>query len=249
MNSAITFRSTLPLERHAKGLRNKFYTFIEGSQFARSIHCTEEDTHNFIHEWDQLVVDSYMGDGGRYRYRRYGQFHKSSGSNQFILLPHEPYVQSQAVNPLNGGIPRNFEPLTNTFVQSPILQRTLETMTELYDSTYCHPCDWNIILHPYRIVASPMTVGQPSPEGLHRDGVTFIASMMIKKSGASGGVTTLTDNHKQPITSIELSNRFDILMSDDAKTMHDVSPIEADGCCFGCYRDVLVIAFTHEDNK
>ena len=32
---------------------------------------------------------------------------------------------------------------------------------------------------PFRVVASPAAAGQPTPEGLHRDGVTLVTSLQV----------------------------------------------------------------------
>jgi hypothetical protein len=50
--------------------------------------------------------------------------------------------------------------------------------------------------------------------------------------------------YRQPKATVELTNPFDLVIADDARTLHDVSPIEAsDNDALGT-RDVLVIAFT-----
>ncbi|GAD89974.1 hypothetical protein VHA01S_030_00490 [Vibrio halioticoli NBRC 102217] len=229
---------------HIKKLTQDYFTFIQGADIQDMLDCTELDIKEFSDQWNSLELDQYMGHGGRYRYRRYGQFNKMAMDPDLTLLPHAPYVQSKEVNYLNGGVKRKFEPLTTEFSQSPVLIQVLSLMSELYDKADGKANDWNIHLHPYRIVATAEQMGKPSPEGLHRDGVTFIASMMINRHNISGGVTTLTDSYRQPKATVELTNPFDIIIADDARTLHDVSPIEASGNDAPGTRDVLVIAFT-----
>ncbi|WP_299587001.1 2OG-Fe dioxygenase family protein [uncultured Microbulbifer sp.] len=244
MNVSGKMKPDFGIEENVIALKSNHFTMIEGPHMQSLLGCSIAEENEFSAQWNELTLDQYMGDGGTYRFRRYGQFQKFSESNSLQLLPHEPYVQSSEVNYLNGDVKRIFDPLTDTFVQSPVLERTLMLLADLYDQTLGQKCDWNIRLHPYRIQTTSDQIGQPAPEGLHRDGVTFIASMMLQRRDATGGVTRLTDDKRQPLATIELKNRFDIVLSDDAKTLHDVSSVTPLNAADIGYRDVLVIAFT-----
>jgi hypothetical protein len=117
-------------------------------------------------------------------------------------------------------------------------------MSDVYDSVEGKKTDWNIRLHPYRIVTNHSEMGRPTPEGLHRDGVTYIASLLINKVNMLGGETTITDDRQEVLERLTLDKTLDIVMADDEKTMHEVSPIQPDNSEKCAYRDVLVIAFT-----
>ena len=117
-------------------------------------------------------------------------------------------------------------------------------MSDIYDGVEGQKTNWNIRLHPYRIIADGVEEGQPTPEGLHRDGVTYIASLMINKSNAQGGVTTITDSEQNVLERITLDKTFDVVLANDEETMHEVSAIAPDELDRYAYRDVLVIAFT-----
>ncbi|NAW86142.1 hypothetical protein CAG71_06635 [Photobacterium halotolerans] len=185
-----------------------------------------------------------MGDGGTYRYRRYGQLQKSKNSTCLTLHEHGPYIQSRTINQLNGGVARYFDPLTKQFLMSPVLEKIILFLSEVYDAATGMANDWNIRLHPYRILANERENGKPTPEGLHRDGVTYIATLMINRVNIEGGTTIITDNHSQILYEKTLILPLDLIVADDALTMHEVSSVQA------CYpnkvscRDVLVIAFT-----
>lgn len=229
---------------YVRTLKQDHHLFIRGSDLLKEFPFNANQIAAFTKEWENLKLDSYMGDGGTYRHRRYGQFYKPARSALFNLLPHEPYAQSKMVNTLNGGVIRRFHPLTTTFVVSPVLQDILFFMSEIYDGVVGSESNWNIKLHPYRILASEEQVGKPAPEGLHRDGVDFIASLLIRRHKVNGGVTTITDKAGRLLTSMTLEKPFDIVMANDEQTMHDVTeitPVENETSAF---RDVLVIAFT-----
>lgn len=225
-------------------LRQNQYVFVGGKQMTSLLQTNVDEVVRFKHCWSQLERDQYMADGGTYRYRRYGQFMKLPGSHEITMLPHEPYVQPSYINNLNGDIERHFEPLTDRFVTSPILERLLCLMSDIYDAVEGQATKWNIRLHPYRIIADDFEAGQPTPEGLHRDGVTYIASMMINRNNVMGGMTTITDANQNELECLMLDKTFDIVMADDSETMHEVSAIRPESSEKCAYRDVLVIAFT-----
>ncbi len=109
-----------------------------------------------------------MADGGTYRFRRYGQFDVETSTGTLTALPHAPYLQESTINPLNGGVERHFDPLTEEFAADPLLRSLLLTMAALFtavDGT----TDWNIKLHPYMDGAQGDTPRQgldTAPSGL-----------------------------------------------------------------------------------
>ncbi|AIW16905.1 2OG-Fe dioxygenase family protein [Vibrio tubiashii] len=237
-----------PIERHASViaqiLSQNSYVFVSGKQMTNLLTTNVDEVIRFKNCWNHLERDRYMADGGAYRYRRYGQFLKAKGGKQISMLPHEPYVQPSYINSLNGDIERHFEPLTDRFVTSPILERLLLLLSDVYDLAEEQATDWNIRLHPYRIIADEAEQGEPTPEGLHRDGVTYIASLMINKINVSGGETTITDDKGNTLESLTLDKTFDVVLANDEKTMHEVTAITPNSLDKYAYRDVLVIAFT-----
>ena len=62
------------------------------------------DWDGFAASWDDLGVDMYMVDGGRYRRRRFACFRATREA--IARKPHQPHYQSRDYNPLNGGIER-----------------------------------------------------------------------------------------------------------------------------------------------
>jgi len=202
--------------------------------------------------WNNLVTDNFMADGGSYRLRRYGQFEINSGSMLLRQLRHQSYSQPGSVNKLNGGIKRVFEPLEKSFCSNSLLLNYLGFLRQVYDHARGERCDWNIRLHPYRVLASSANSGLPTPEGLHRDGVTFISALMIRRFNILGGETTVTDMDEKPLFRQQLHHPFDLLVGDDKVTKHMVSPISPNDLSLkDAYRDVLVVAFTehHLNNK
>ncbi|MDX6683162.1 MAG: hypothetical protein QOG94_3201 [Solirubrobacteraceae bacterium] len=193
--------------------------------------------------WDDLRLDTYMADGGTYRYRRYGRLTLNSTTGELTPLPDSPYRQETDHNPLNGGIDRHFAPLTDGFVRSTVLAQVLREM----GGWYCQltGCDsWEIMLHQNRIIARTGQPGQPAPEGPHRDGVTYIGTMLVNRLNVDGGESRVHDGDGRVVHAQTLSTPGDLLVGDDVRTLHSVTPVvpvdpEREG-----HRDVLVIGFT-----
>ena len=68
------------------------------------------DWEAYSASWNDLAVDEYMADGGRYRRRRYAALEVQPGRAE--RLAHQPHFQSLDYNRLNGGVERWFEPIT-----------------------------------------------------------------------------------------------------------------------------------------
>jgi len=201
--------------------------------------------HEFARCWDDLLLDEYMRDGGTYRFRRYSQLSYNAKGGGLTLLPHAPYEQSALINKLNGGFQRHFEPIEDRFLKNTFFQGLMCWMGNSYSAASGHE-NWNIKLHPYRIVATE-GAGEPSPEGLHRDGVDYICSFMIRRCNVEGGETVVTDTNEKELTRITLELPGDIVIGDDNITKHGVSPIQiVEKKKSVAYRDVLVVAFTKD---
>jgi hypothetical protein len=201
------------------------------------------DWTRFAAHWDELTLDTYMADGGTYRFRRYGQFELDPASGELRLLPHAPYRQESDINPLNGGIERVFDPLTDSFADDPLLRSVLVELGRIF-SAVDGTTSWNVKLHPYRISASADQKGQPAPEGRHRDGVTFITSLMIGRANVTGGESGVYTDEGEHLLTTTLSEPGDLLLGDDRRTLHSVTPVQPVDPELAAHRDVLVIAYT-----
>lgn len=85
--------------------------------------------------------------------------------------------------------------------------------------------------------------GDPTPEGLHRDGVTLVSSLLVARRNAIGGETTVCDGAGRELRRTTLAERGTLLLADDRRTLHGVSPIRPVDDRAMARRDVLVITF------
>jgi hypothetical protein len=198
----------------------------------------------FATSWNQLSLDTYMADGGRYRRRRFAAFAVSS--NEIVRKPHQPHYQSRDYNPLNGGIERWFDPILDTVAEHPAMQSCLRMCYSLFESvtpTKLRPDSWHVETHQFRIEAKPGQSAQPTPEGLHRDGVDWVLVLLIARENIAEGVTTIFDLNKQPLGSFTLISPLDAAFVDDSRVYHGVTAVQPLDAQKPAYRDVLVVTF------
>src|SRR5215472_14905367 len=109
----------------AGAIRDGGFVFVRAPEMRRILdEAGLRDWESFAASWDDLGVDTYMADGGRYRRRRFGVFR--AGPAGIARKPHQPHYQSRDYNPLNGGVERWFEPVTEAAAFHPALNAILE---------------------------------------------------------------------------------------------------------------------------
>ena len=202
---------------------------------------------SFAASWNDLGLDAYMADGGRYRRRRFGVFR--AAPDGIVRKPHQPQYQSRAYNPLNGGIERWFEPITEAVAGHPAMHAILGTCHALFDRmtpAVIRPLAWHVEIHQFRIEALPGEPGRPTPEGMHRDGVDWVLVLMVRRENIASGETTIYDLQKRPLGSFTLAAPLDAAWVDDSRVYHGVTAVTPLDPVLPAYRDVLVVTFRHE---
>ncbi|MBT2394926.1 2OG-Fe dioxygenase family protein [Streptomyces sp. ISL-100] len=208
--------------------------------------CTGTDQHaweRFRAHWENLSPDRYAAESGTCRLRRYGHFSLAAATGELTLLPHIPFVQPQDTNPLYVQVDRYFDPLTDAFAADPVLRsliRLLGGLAACLDQTG----EWSVKVHPFRVIASADGQGEPTPEGLHRDGVTLVSSLLVGRRNADGGESSVFDPDGKQVLATTLSEPGTLLLGDDRRTLHQVSPIRPLDPGRPAYRDVLVTTLT-----
>ena len=200
------------------------------------------DWEAFAASWDGMPLDEYMADGGRYRRRRHATLSAQSGHDEIKLEPHQPHYQSLDYNTLNGGIPREYAPILPAVVLGNTMQSTLQFCLHVFGKMMPQ-ADWHIECHQFRIEASSAEQGQPTPEGVHRDGVDFVLVMMVRRVNISSGTTTMHDLEQRKLDSFTLTRPLDCAIVNDRRCMHGVTPVQQIDPSKPAYRDVLVVTF------
>jgi hypothetical protein len=202
----------------------------------------EDAWTRFSAYWDDLAPDPYAAELGTRRLRRYGHFRFTPADGVAKLLPHHAFVQPEDSNPLYVQTDRQFEPLTDAFVKDPLLQQILRMLGRVA-TALDDVAAWNVKVTPFRVLAAAYDKGQPTPEGLHRDGVTLVTSLLIRRRNAVGGESSVFDMDGNRLVATTLAEPGTLLLGDDRRTLHGVSPIRPIEPAEPAQRDVLVITF------
>lgn len=190
--------------------------------------------------FETLPKDPYTPGG--HRSRRFSQFKMTHDGSQWQIerLPHRPFIQSTAYNPLVGGIARELEPLTIN--PSPQIIFGVASFPLDTDET------WQINVHQCRVVTTPELEGVSVPEGPHHDGHDFGMLAVFRRHNISGGETQLMPNEGgEPFfrTTLEANQA---LIYEDAAMLHyatDIEPLTDEGG----FRDLWIVAFNRWENR
>ena len=202
-----------------------------------------QDWDGFARTWDDLGLDTYMADGGRYRKRRHAAFAVSGDGA--VHKPAQPHYQSRDFNTLNGGIARWFDPVTDGAADSAAFQAILRTCHTLFDGLTPAPA-WHVEAHQFRIEARPGQLGQPTPEGMHQDGVDWVLVLMIGRVNIALGTTSIHGLDRALLGSFTLEAPMDAALVDDHRVFHGVTAVQPLDPAQPAHRDVLVLTFRRE---
>jgi len=221
------------------------FAFVAAAQFKQWLCAADwQRWPEFAASWNNLGVDTYMADGGRYRRRRFEAYAVSAHSIQ--RKPRQPHYQSRDYNAVNGGIARWFLPFTEPIAAHPLLLAILRGCEQLFTAltpAVSQPAQWHVECHQFRIEARADAPGQPTPEGLHRDGVDWVLVLLITRENIAEGITTIYDERRQPLGEFTLIESCDAALVDDARVYHGVTPVRPLNPALPAHRDVLVVTF------
>jgi len=188
--------------------------------------------------WNDLPADAYLRDGGRYRRRRHACF--VVDDQEVSRVPDRAHWQPVEYNALHGGLERWFEPLAASLLDQPAWNRLLQSLAGIC-SLLRGRRPWYVEAHQFRIDTTD-GIGRPTPEGAHRDGVDFVAVLLVSRVGIKGGETRVFEAEGPQGMRFTMSEPWTLLMLDDARVIHESTPIqpltEGEG-----HRDTLVLTF------
>ncbi len=206
------------------------------------------DWAGFAASWNDLGVDAYMADGGRYRRRRHAAMSVTT-AGEIRRKPHQPHYQSRDYNPLNGGIARWFDPVDGAIANHPALLAILGVCLETFNGCMApaaRPASWHVELHQFRVESREGVAGNPTPEGLHRDGVDWVLVLLVARHNVASGETSIHDLQRRHLGSFTLAEPMEAALVDDDRVYHGVTPVTPIDPGMPAYRDVLVATFRRE---
>lgn len=233
-----------PGDKLQAALVRQGYVFVRGATMgavlARSGALSDWDA--FAASWDDLALDTYMADRGRYRRRRHAVYGVTP-DGATVRRPHQPHYQSLDYNPLNGGIARWFEPVAADIGDGTSLRTILGFCRTLFGGLAPSVRSWHVEVHQFRIEARAGEAGRPTPEGMHRDGVDYVLVLLIRRRNIVSGTTTIHALDRRLLGSFTLADPLDAALVEDARVYHGVTPVEPLDPASPAYRDVLVVTF------
>lgn len=220
------------------------FAFVPAAEMRRLVGAPASfaDWPAFAESWNHLELDTQLPDGHRYRRRRHATLSARSGATAFRVEPHQPHYQGLEYNPLVGGIERWFEPMRPEILAGSTFHAVLAFCMGLFGE-FRRAADWRIECHQFRIEARAGVAGQPTPEGVHRDGVDYVLVMLVNRVNIESGTTTVHDAAGKLLGSFTLADAFDAALVDDTRVRHGVTAVHPVDASRPAWRDVLVVTF------
>jgi len=196
--------------------------------------------------WEDLPPDAHLKDGGRYRRRRHGCFTVDGARVQAV--PHRAHWQPVEYNALHGGIERWFKPLAPALADDSAWGSLLQGLATVASALRPGASDggrWFVEAHPFRIDTTD-GIGRPTPEGAHRDGVDLVVVILVSRHNVKGGETRVFDAGGPAGMRFTLAEPWSALLLDDARVIHESTPIQPLDPAQPAHRDTLVLTFRRD---
>ncbi len=134
---------------------------------------------------------------------------------------------------------RLFEPMSAHTVAQPVWSGLLLSIAQAC-SAIKGAQPWYVEAHQFRI-DTDAGIGRPTPEGAHRDGVDFVAILLVDRLNVRGGESRIFEFNGRHGQRFTLSEPWTLLLLDDQRVIHESTPIQPAGP--GGHRDTLVLTF------
>ena len=135
---------------------------------------------------------------------------------------------------------RWFEPIAPATLAQPAWGALLRALARVCTARAPSP-RWYVEAHQFRIDTSD-GLGRPTPEGAHRDGVDFVAVLLVARHAIKGGETRVFAANGPDGQRFTLDAPWSMLLMDDARVIHESTPIQPLDAGGG-HRDTLVLTF------
>ena len=218
-------------------LAKQGFAVLDAAGVSAASGCSLSGLLSLSPYWADLPPDQHLKDGGRYRRRRHSCF-VVEGSD-LRQVPHRPHWQPLEYNALHGGMHRRFEPMAADMLARPVWRQLLCWLGQVASALRGEQA-WFVEAHPFRIDTTD-GIGRPTPEGAHRDGVDLVAVFLVQRHGVKGGETRVFDAEGPSGQRFTLDEPWSLLLLDDARVIHETTPIQPQSEGSTSHRDTLVI--------
>jgi hypothetical protein len=235
------------LDRITDALRTQGYVVLNSLDMPAFALCTIAELEALKAGWNTLPPDNFLKDGGHYRRRRHSSF--LVDETTLTQVPHRAHYQPLAYNALHGGMHRLFEPVKPEDVNQPVWSRLLLAIGQVCSQVKT-PQPWFVEAHQFRIDTTD-GIGRPTPEGAHRDGVDFVAILLVDRVNIKGGESRIFEVDGANGKRFTLLEPWTLIILDDQRVIHETTPIQP--TAEGGHRDTLVLTYRSggflEENK
>jgi hypothetical protein len=221
-------------------LRSAGYAVLDAASLARLSDVASPQLQLLDRFWDELPLDAHLRDGGRYRRRRHGSFIVDGA--RLSPVPPRAHWQPVEYNALHGGIERWFDPLPDALAGDACWARLLCALGRCA-SALRGAQPWFVEAHTFRIETGSEGIGRPTPEGAHRDGVDMVAVILVARRNVKGGETRVFDARGPQGLRFTLAEPWSVLLLDDARVIHETTPIQPQDASLPAQRDTLVLTY------
>jgi hypothetical protein len=227
-----------PLADAAAALRQHGYALLQPQDVATLAGLPLAALDALVPSWDDLALDNYLKDGGRYRRRRHSCFIQHG--RELSQTAHRAHWQPIEYNALHGGMNRMFEPVLPATVAQPAWPALIVAIGQLCSQARGSDAPWYVEAHQFRIDTTD-GIGRPTPEGAHRDGVAYVAVILVAREGIKGGETRVFEADGPNGKRFTMTTPWTMLLLDDETVIHESTPIQP--LAPHGHRDTLVLTW------
>ncbi|TWT18654.1 hypothetical protein FQY83_14860 [Luteimonas marina] len=220
-------------------IRARGFAVLAADDVAGLAQARIDDLRRLEGSWNDLPPDAWLRDGGRYRSRRHSCF--VVDGDDVRQAAHRAHWQSLDYNALHGGMQRMFEPIAPDTIAAPAWPVLLRSLGQ-WCSALKGAQPWYVEAHQFRIDTAD-GIGRPTPEGAHRDGVDFVAVLLIGRHDIKGGETRVFQAAGPDGQRFTLLQPWSLLFLDDARMIHESTPIQPASQDAPGHRDTLVLTY------
>ena len=226
------------VDHYLAALRERGYAVLDAAAVRALTGASAADLQELARAWDDLAPDEYLKDGGRYRRRRHSCF--IAEEDALRQVPHRHHWQPVEYNALHGGMQRWFQPIAPETIAQAAWSRLLLALASTCSKQMAVP-RWHVEAHQFRIDTTD-GLGRPTPEGAHRDGVDFVAVLLVGRHRIKGGETRIFEADGPQGLRFTLEAPWSLMLMDDPRVIHESTPIQPLDAAGG-HRDTLVLTF------
>ncbi len=223
----------------AATLRDQGFVLLRPSRLLQLAGVDEQAFAALTRWWDDLPPDPHLRDGGNYRSRRHASLRLDPDSGAIVERVHRPHWQPLDYNALHGGFERHFAAIEAAALDEPALPAIVGALARLFAGCAGHAVPF-VEVHQFRIDTAA-GIGRPTPEGAHRDGVDFVAVILMQRIDVRGGETRVFEAEGPAGLRFTMSEAGAALLLDDTRVIHETTPLQPD--VGAGYRDTLVLTF------